>query len=468
MKEKGILGYITPNKFIKAGYGKNLRTYLTQFDIQQIIDFGELPVFSDAATFPCIFIVQKETVKDSKVRFVKINSLAFDSLSIEADIKGFDVSINQLLPDNWQLTNDATTTIFAKMKANAQELSKYLDTKIQYGIKTGFNEAFILDEKTKNKLIAQTPEAAEIIKPFVVGDNIRFYKIDYENKYLILTKIGVDIKRYPSVFEHLKEYQTQLEKRYDKGKFWWELRACDYYNDFKKPKIIYPVIAKESRFTFDTEGYYFNDKAFMIPSDDKSLLAILNSKLIWFYLKKVCSVLGDEEKGGRLELRSIYLKDLPIAKTNDKQKQFLASKAEDMLSLTSNLDKKSTRFIKLFTSMGNPMGLNPLKSESKSESKSASKSASMSGLKPELELTVNKKLETWYNLTFGEFRKELEKQKIAIPIRELMDYQDLFDTNAAQIKELQTKINNTEKAIDKLVYALYDLTDEEIQIIENQ
>lgn len=125
---------------------------------------------------------------------------------------------------------------------------------------------------------------------------------------------------------------------------------------------------------------------------------------------------------------------------------------DNILTYNSDFQKQTNRFIKLFTSMGNPRGLNPLKKP----------------LKNPLKMTINKKIEKWYEMSFGEFRKELAKQKIAIPIRELMDYQELFDTNASQIKELQTKIINTEKAIDKLVYALYDLTSEEIQVIENQ
>ena len=100
--------------------------------------------------------------------------------------------------------------------------------------------------------------------------------------------------------------------RWDKGNFWWELRACDYYDQFEKPKIIYPVIAKEPRFTYDTDGYFSNDKTFIIPKNDLYLLGLLNSKLCWLFLKRVCSVLGDPDKGGRLELRDIYLKQLPI------------------------------------------------------------------------------------------------------------------------------------------------------------
>jgi hypothetical protein len=131
------------------------------------------------------------------------------------------------------------------------------------------------------------------------------------------------------------------------------------------------------------------------------------------------------------------LESFPIPNISDDLCEKLSLLSDNMLDYHATIQKQTIRFIKLLQS-------------------SFSK------------LNVNKKIETWYDMKFGEFRKELEKQKIAIPIKELMDYQDLFDTNAVQIKEIQTKINNTEKAIDKLVYTLYDLTNEEIQIIENQ
>jgi type I restriction-modification system DNA methylase subunit len=182
------------------------------------------------------------------------------------------------------------------------------------------------------------------------------------------------------------------------------------------------------------EGDYVTSQLLQIvkPIDEKNakyLLGILNSLMIAFYFKKKYNRLDKTFP----EIRVYELENMPII-TTDNQNPMI-DLVDNILNYNSDFQKLSTRFIKLLQS-------------------------SFSNL------TVNNKIETWYEMTFGEFRKELEKQKIAIPIKELMDYQELFETNAKEMKEIQTKINNTEKAIDKMVYALYDLTSEEIEIIE--
>ena len=168
--------------------------------------------------------------------------------------------------------------------------------------------------------------------------------------------------------------------------------------------------------------------------ENKYLLCILNSQLMTFYHKYKYL---DIEKDLFQKILIANCKDFPIKKIAKSEQSAFIELADNMLLYNEEIRKQSKRFTKLLQS-------------------SFSK------------LNVNKKIEAWYDMKFGEFRKELEKQKVAIPIKELMDYQELFDTNAGQIKEIQTKINNTEKAIDKLVYSLYDLTSEEIQVIENQ
>ena len=119
---------------------------------------------------------------------------------------------------------------------------------------------------------------------------------------------------YPAVFEHLKQWQRELEKRWDKGEHWWELLACDYHGEFTKNKIVFPEIGKEPRFAFDDDGFYANNKVFLIPTDDLFLLGVLNSDAAWSYAKNVCAVLGDENKGGRVMLQWVNFKRTPIPK----------------------------------------------------------------------------------------------------------------------------------------------------------
>ena len=119
-------------------------------------------------------------------------------------------------------------------------------------------------------------------------------------------------EQYENIATHLSEFEQQARDRYDQGEFWWELRPCDYYDIFGEQKLIYPEIAMGPRFTIDTEEYYLNNKCYAIPQKDLYLLAILNSSLMFESTKLRVSVLGDADSGGRLELRTVHVKNLPI------------------------------------------------------------------------------------------------------------------------------------------------------------
>lgn len=161
---------------------------------------------------------------------------------------------------------------------------------------------------TRDRLIAEDPKSAELIKPLVVGEDIKRYEIEFKGRYLIWTYIGVPIEEYPAIFKHLKRFQPQLEKRWDKGEHWWELRHCDYYEDFGKPKIMYPVIARENTFGFDTKGLFSNDKAFIVSIADHFCLALLNSGLGFFWARNALSWL----RGGFLEYRAQSMENFPL------------------------------------------------------------------------------------------------------------------------------------------------------------
>jgi hypothetical protein len=322
LKPNGQFAYIIPNKWMKAAYGQNLRHWIKQYQLHSIADFGELRVFAEAATFPAIFLASKKPARQSLL-YAPIRTLAYNgTLQAEIERVAYPIPLSSLADQGWSMVEPASTAILEQMNTLGIPLKSYLgDKSILYGIKTGFNKAFILEtEAERQALIDADPRSAELIKPFAVGNDIR-KNIVRRGKYVILTKIGVPIQQYPAVFEHLKKYQTELETRQDKGNHWWELRACAYYDKFERSKIMYPVIAKEPRFVLVDEELYSNDKTFFIPARDLFLLGLLNSMAIWFYLKSICSVLGDADKGGRLELRAIYVNQIPIAQATLEQKE---------------------------------------------------------------------------------------------------------------------------------------------------
>jgi hypothetical protein len=121
------------------------------------------------------------------------------------------------------------------------------------------------------------------------GEDIRRYLLDFQDRYLIWTYVGIPINKYPAIYKHLQQYQVQLEKRWDKGNYWWELRHRDYYAEFEKPKIIYPDIAKSSKFAFDSGGFYSINTTYFIPADVDQiyLVPLLNSSLVEFFFRTI-------------------------------------------------------------------------------------------------------------------------------------------------------------------------------------
>ena len=153
-------------------------------------------------------------------------------------------------------------------------------------------------------------------------------QLDYDlmsHRRLIVTPIGVDIKRYPAVFGHLRQWKSELEKRCDRGDHWWELRPCDYYSEFDKPRILFPDIAKESRFAYGEPGLYTVNMTYFICSENLFLLGVLNSAPVWTYCKRHLTVLGDAEKGGRLRFFRQFVELIPIPRASPQEEPRIAS-----------------------------------------------------------------------------------------------------------------------------------------------
>ena len=154
-----------------------------------------------------------------------------------------------------------------------------------------------------------------------------------KQKYVILAKIGLDLKQYPLIEEHLLKFKSKLESRSDKGKEWWQLRSCDYYDKLNATKIHIPAFAKEPRFTYDTEGFVPLGPAYFISTSDKYLAGIMNSKIFWYYLKKITPVLGDDEKSGRLVIRTTYLKNSPIKVASVEYQKTISDLVDEILEI---------------------------------------------------------------------------------------------------------------------------------------
>ena len=192
---------------------------------------------------------------------------------------------NKFTLESWIVLNPIEKRIKDKIERVGTPLRDW-DIQINYGIKTGFNEAFIINGKTKDALIEKSAKNAEIIRPILRGRDIKRYKADFADLWIINTHNGtitappINIDDYPHIKEHLDKFYPALEKRQDKGVTPYHLRSCIYTDDFSKQKIVWGEISDISKFAFDLSGYYPEATSFFMTGNHlKYLLGILNSKL---------------------------------------------------------------------------------------------------------------------------------------------------------------------------------------------
>jgi len=321
LQERGIFSYIVANKWMRANYGLALRRWLREQCIEEIIDFGDLPVFLGATTYPCIIRIVRRPPQSS-FQATQVKTLGFNDLCEYVNENSYKVNQLTLDDSGWSLADEATQALLDKLKGKGVPLGEYVGGKIYYGIKTGLNEAFVIDAQMRERLIAEDPKSEELIKPFLAGRDIKRYHQPMSDKYLIFTRHRIRIDDYPAIKKYLSQFKQRLQPRPKewKGKAWngrkpgayqwYEIQdTIDYYEEFEKTKILWPGISSQvTAFAFDDAGYYGNDNNQLIISDDKYLLGILNSKLTCQILMSIC----DKVQGGFYRLKIIYIKQLPI------------------------------------------------------------------------------------------------------------------------------------------------------------
>jgi hypothetical protein len=210
----------------------------------------------------------------------------------------------------------------------------------------------VIDKATRDQLIKEDPKSAELIKPFLLGRDIKRYQPPDSERYLILIPKGWTREKsknsrspwnwlkenYPAIANHLQSFAEKAQKRYDKGEYWWELRACDYYEEFEKPKIIVPAIVKSASYAFDRAGFYSNDKTTIISTDDLYLFGILNSKVSDLVMHSIAST----KQGGYFEYKPMYITQLPIRTIdfNNPSEKAIHDKLVSLVDRMLDLSKK--------------------------------------------------------------------------------------------------------------------------------
>ena len=189
LNSSGVFAYIVANKWMRANYGEPLRRWLRERCIEEIIDFGDLPVFPEATTYPCIFRITKLAAKSS-FKATVVDTLAFKSLDGYIAEHSYAVNISKLNDSGWALVNESIQLLLEKLRRSSDSLGEYINGKIYRGVLTGLNEAFVIDHDTRKMLIADNPKNSDFIKPFLFGGDIKRFELPEFNHYLILIPNG--------------------------------------------------------------------------------------------------------------------------------------------------------------------------------------------------------------------------------------------------------------------------------------
>ncbi len=305
----GVLCYITSNKWMRANYGGALRKYLAENTQARIlIDFGGFKVFDSATVDTNILLTQNSAPGKPQGSACSIQADFHKGDSISKYVAERGIPLPVFSAESWIISDDSAQKLKAKIERIGIPLKDW-DVSINYGIKTGYNEAFIISGAKKDELIAADPRSAEIIKPILRGRDIKRYKADFADLWLIATHNGytdglgnkiprIEISDYPAIKRHLDSYWDKIENRADQGSTPYNLRNCAYMEEFEKEKVVYGQFRK-GEFHFDCTGFFLSSNEYMIVGNDKKfqdsmkfLTAILNSRTPYYHASQIMNSLS--------------------------------------------------------------------------------------------------------------------------------------------------------------------------------
>ena len=394
LRDGGVLSFITSNKYMRAGYGEKIRGFLpSTLTLSQAVDFGDLPVFT-AAAYPTIVVGQKQPPKEGHSlrvadlaapirRYLTAQGKPVNRETVTAVMERLPVFLGEsavpaypqalLRKSGWILEDPALVRLFDRLMSQGTPLGKFVNGRMYYGIKTGLNDAFVINEAKRQELIKADPRSAEVIKPWLRGRDIKRWRVEPAGLYVLFTRRGINIKQYPAIQEHLAKYRHPhvdaqgkrlkgLEPRGGKdyrkpGSYqWYEIQDnIAYYREFAEPKVVWPrnVDVNGMRFALDNGQALVNDKAYILPGAPEWLVALCNSDIAFF----IAASLTTRLQHAWVELKADGVIDvLPIPSLDEPIKARLTNVAKNCRS-HSKSDQE------LMATAVHAYGLNPKETE---------------------------------------------------------------------------------------------------------
>lgn len=435
LKVDGYLSFISSGKFFEASYGQNLINFLVnKLKFIEVINFDDLEVFSGISAYPLIFTGRKTNNNSDYIfNYCFVPGHEFSSLNeIVVNLPFSHIYIKDFVQNDFKFYQREIASLFKKLNTNSIYL-KDLNCLPLVGIKTGFNDGFTNDELN-----------ISLNKPYVFGKNLKKYSFPKSD-----TKIIFPYKKENDEYNLLNENELgdsfsflvnnreKLEKRAiiidglkNGSKTWYEYQQINRKLDFDKEYIVYPNVSLGTNFTL-SKGNVIDMTGFIIPSNDKYLLSILNSKVCEFIMRKTAIT----RRGGYQEYKVQYLEKIPLKQIEKDEKFTFYSIVDKIFELTSNQNLLILSFSDLLFSK---FGIEKL----------------------------SRNLQNWYELEFKDFLKELQKAKVKLSLSEEAEWMQYFNEQKEKVQTLKNEINKTDQEIDKMVYELYGLTETEIKIVE--
>lgn len=438
LKPGGRLGFISSSTFFRTGSGEKLRLLLSErTDMEAVIDFGDAQVFEGVTTYPAILTLRKLAPggkPEGDLRFLKIAGEPPTDLGTAFDAGAKPMPRARLTGGSWQFEEDRLARLRNKIIKGRKTLGEVYGAPL-YGIKTGLNDAFIVDTATRERLVARDARSAELLKPFLRGENIKRWRVEPEGLFLInIPKGKVKIDDYPAIRDHLLPFRDALESRSTEQE-WFELQQAQlaYQRHFENDKIAYQDICNGSPFCLEQSQFYLANTCYFIPVGDATLLAYLNSKAAWYLLSAMTNI----ARGGYLRLRSDFVEALVLPAFGARIAEKVAHRADACTSAAQDrLATQTNVHSRIIADLGSGQSL-------------------------------SRKLEEWHELDFSAFRAEVKRAlKADIPVKERAEWEGYLRENAAKVASLSAMIAAAEREIDALVYEAFELTGEEIALLE--
>lgn len=446
MKDAHRLGYITSGTYMNSNSAKPFRQYIhDNAGMEWVANFGENQPFRGAEmVYPTIAVLRNGAGGDTFRNLFIEDALPFADLQAALENGAWVDSLSEATGmDEWRFQAAELTLLFRKITSDRSTLEAFADGRVYRGITTGLNDAFVIDDATRTQLIEADSRSAEIIKPLREGKDYRpWYQID-SHLHLILSRQGLDISQYPAIEHHLSKYREALSKRWEanKGQIqWYELRPCDYYDEFERPKIYWAEISKLPRFSRDDAGLFSTNKGHMVISHDFSVLALLNSRVIWFALSQICVPLRLRAGLWQYQTTQQFVRRLPIPDLTAQQESDLAAIAEDITGLARSRYRLHEDFRQTL--------LNEFDGD---------------------EISTRVALYRWWEFEDEKALSDEIKRRFGreIPLGKRSEWRGFLAEQTAEHQRLTDAVINLEIRMNAIVYDAFDLTPEERQLIED-